>query len=85
MRCFSCNTMVGHTESINEDKRMGTGEGCDRSIGLASHVLSPDASDACTVVDDIMIYSNKDHALDECGTVFMSGRRSARSTASSRG
>ena len=31
-----------------------------------------------TVVDDIMIYSNKDHALDECGTVFMCNNQTER-------
>ena len=37
-----------HMESIQRGQESRVlGEGCDRSIGLASHVLSPDASDAC--------------------------------------
>lgn len=80
MRCFSCNTMVGHTWSrFNEDKRAGyTAKDAIDRLGLRLMCCRRMLLTHVTVVDDIMIYSNKDHALDECGTVFMCNNETER-------
>lgn len=80
VRCFTCNTVVGHLwKEYGEHKRGGlTARQALDQLNLPLMCCRRMLLSHVTVVDDLMVFSNENHVLDECGTTFSCRNKSSR-------
>ena len=72
IRCFTCNNVVGHLwyEYIESKKECENGKEALDKLGLKNMCCRRMLLGHQPVIDDLLMYSNVTHVLDECNTTF---------------
>ena len=71
VRCFTCNALIGHMwHDYSVMRQNASGKECLDHFKLKSVCCRRMLLTHVPVIDDIMMYSNIDHKVDDCNTTF---------------
>lgn len=80
VRCFTCNSIVGDLwyRFVEAKRECATGKEALDRLGLKHMCCRRMLLGHQTVIDDLLMYSNVNHVLDECNTTFDCGNDNPR-------
>ena len=71
VRCFTCNTLVGHMwQTYTRERERKSGKECLDELGLRRICCRRMLLTHVPVIDDILMYPNINHQVDDCHTTF---------------